>query len=166
MSKSPARFDQDKLNFINSHYINICDDNRLFDLVMSFWNGNSDNVFIDKAKKAIQLFKLRCNTLVEIANMLDLLVKKSDLDEKSAQIVSLHGSLISDLKSVLETIVDWNISSIKEAFQSLANVKGIKESIVMQCLRASIIGTFASPGIYDMIEILGKKDCVNRIVNA
>ncbi len=166
LSKSPARFDQDKLNFINSHYINICDDNRLFDLVMSFWNGNSDNVFIDKAKKAIQLFKLRCNTLVEIANMLDLLVKKSDLDEKSAQIVSLHGSLISDLKSVLETIVDWNISSIKEAFQSLANVKGIKESIVMQCLRASIIGTFASPGIYDMIEILGKEDCVNRIVNA
>ncbi len=165
LTKSPARFDQDKLDFINSHYINICDENRLFDLVMSIWNGITDEIFINKVKKAIPLFKVRCNTIVEISNMLNLLVKKSDLDEKSEQIISAHGSLISELKSVLEMIIDWNLNKIKEAFQLFASVKGIKESIIMQCLRASVIGTFASPGIYDMIEILGKEDCIKRIIN-
>jgi glutamyl-tRNA synthetase len=166
LSKSPARFDQDKLNFINSHYINICDENRLLNLVLDVWTGIKDEIFIIKVKKSIPLLKVRCNTIVEISDMLNLLVKKSDLDEKSQQIVSLHGSLIVELKSVLEKIVDWDLNNIKEAFQLFANAQGIKESIIMQCLRASIIGTFASPGIYDMIEILGKEDCINRIINA
>lgn len=166
ISKSPARFDQDKLNFINSHYIVVCDEGRLFDLVIGFWEGRKDDEFIKKAKKAIPLFKTRCNTLVEISNMLHLLVSKSELDEKSTQIMTSHASLVSELRSVLKGIEGWNLNHIKKSFVVFAEERGIKESLVMQCLRASVIGTFASPGVYDMIEILGKDDCIKRISNA
>jgi glutamyl-tRNA synthetase len=166
ISKAPAKFDQDRLNFINSHYIVACEEKRLFNLVMGFWQGRKDDKFIEKARKAVPLFKTRGNTLIEVSNMLHLLENKSELDEKSTQIISSQGHLIAELKIVLENINDWNLSDIKTAFQAFAERKGIKESIVMQCLRASVIGTFASPGIYDMMGILGKEDCLKRILNA
>lgn len=166
ISKAPARFDHDKLNFINSHYLSLCDKERLFNLVMGFWKGNRDEKFLERAKKAVPLFKTRCNTLVEIANMLQLLVEKSEIDEKSAQIITSQGTLVNELKIILEEIDSWDLNAIKTSFKDFAEKKRIKESLIMQCLRASIIGTFASPGIYDMIEILGKDDCIKRISNA
>ena len=166
ISKAPARFDQDKLNFINSHYMAVCEQDRLFKLVMDFWQGRKDDEFIEKTCKAIPLFKTRCSTLVEISNMLELIVNKSKLDDKSAQIVISQSHLIEDLKIVLENINDWSLSTIKSSFQDFAKGQGIKENIIMQSLRASIIGTFASPGIYDMMEILGKQDCIKRMSNA
>jgi glutamyl-tRNA synthetase len=166
ISKAPARFDQDKLNFINSHYIVACEEKRLFNLVMGFWQGRKDDEFIEKARKAVPLFKTRCNTIVEISNMLHLLEKKSDLDEKSAQITASQKHLIEEIRIILENINDWNLNGIKTSLQAFAERNSIKESLVMQCLRASVIGTFASPGVYDMMEILGKDDCLNRISNA
>jgi len=163
ISKSPARFDIDKLNFINSHYINSLDENKLFDLVLGFWKGVTDQDFLSKVRQALPLFKVRGNTLVEIADMLNLLVKKSPLDSKSAEIVAKHMDLIIELKGVIASIDIWTIDGIKATFKSFCEKNSIKDSLVMQCLRASIIGTFASPGIYDMMEILGKNNCINRI---
>ncbi len=163
ISKSPARFDRDKLNFINAHYINLLDEKKLFQLVLSFWSGQRDDEFLSKARRAIGLFKVRCNTLVEIAEMFNLLVKKVDLDEKSQQLVITEGSLIRQLKDVILSVELWDFENIKAAFKVFAQSNAIKDSLIMQCLRASIIGTFASPGIYDMMEILGKDNCVKRI---
>ena len=163
ISKSPARFDINKLNFINAHYINQIDEDRLFELVMNFWHGSRDEEFLSKARRAIGLFKVRCNTLVEIAQMFNLLVKKSDLDEKSIQIISSYNYLMPQLKDVMLSIKIWNLENIKLAFKSFAEENALKDSLVMQCLRASIIGTFTSPGIYDMMEILGKDNSIRRI---
>lgn len=163
ISKSAARFDQDKLNFINSHYINSLDDGKLFELTLEFWHGQKDDCFLSMARRAIGLFKVRCNTLVEVAYMFNLLVRKSDLDDKSTQIVSSYSSLIAQLKSVIVAVDVWNLENIKSAFKSFAEENSIKDSLIMQCLRASIVGTFASPGIYDMMEILGKDNCIKRI---
>jgi glutamyl-tRNA synthetase len=163
ISRAPAKFDQDKLNFINSHYLNIIDEERLFELVMDFWNGPRDVELLSKARRAIGLFKVRCNTLVEVAQMFNLLVRKSDLDEQSRQLLSSYGHVIPQLKSVIMSIEMWTFDNIKAAFKSFASVSGLKDSIVMQCLRAFIMGTFASPGIYQMMEILGKDNSIKRI---
>jgi glutamyl-tRNA synthetase len=163
LSKSPAKFDNDKLNFINSHYINSLNDSKLFELVMDFWNGPKDQEFLAAARKAVPLFKVRCNTLLEIAEMLNLLLRKATLDDKSREIIAKHIDLIMELKAVIASIDIWSIESIKAAFKDFCEKNNIKDSLVMQSLRASIIGTFASPGIYDMMEILGKNNCIKRI---
>jgi len=163
ISKAPSRFDLDKLNFINAHYINIIDEDRLFNLVMNFWHGSRDEALLSKARSAICLFKVRCTTLVEIAQMFNLLVKKSNLDEKSNQIISSYGHLIPQLGNVIMSIEVWQLENIKGAFQDFAKENNMKDSLIMQCLRASIIGTFTSPGIYDMMVVLGKDNCIKRI---
>ncbi len=163
ISKSPAKFDRDKLNFINSHYINSLEDGKLFHLVLNFWSGQRDDEFLAKARKAICLFKARCHTLIEVAKMFNLLVKKADLDEKSQQIVTTEGALIKQLRDVILSIELWNLNNIKSVFKAFAQANSMQDSLVMQCLRASVIGTFTSPGIYDMMEILGKEDCIKRI---
>jgi glutamyl-tRNA synthetase len=130
---------------------------------MDFWNGPRDVELLSKARRAIGLFKVRCNTLVEVAQMFNLLVRKSDLDEQSRQLLSSYGHVIPQLKSVIMSIEMWTFDNIKAAFKSFASVSGLKDSIVMQCLRAFIMGTFASPGIYQMMEILGKDNSIKRI---
>lgn len=163
ISRAPARFDKDKLNSINGHYLNIMDEEKLFKLVIDFWDGPRDEEFLSKARSAISLFKVRCNTLVEIAKMFNLLVTKSALDQKSAEIISNYGDLIMQLKDVIISVKIWNLENIKAAFKTFGEEKTLKDSLVMQCLRASIIGTFASPGIYDMMVILGQNNSIKRI---
>lgn len=163
LSKSPSKFDQDKLDFLNAYYMNKCHEDHLFELALNFWQGDKSNDFLAKARKAITLFKQRCKTVVEIANMFNLLVAKSELDGKSREVLADHKDLIKKLKSLLTEIDTWQSESIKLKFHDFALRNNMKDSIIMQCLRAAIIGTFASPGIYDMMEILGKYDCVKRI---
>lgn len=165
LSKSPSRFNIEKLNFINAHYIQMRNEDELFELVMHFWHGITTDEFIAKARKGMHLFKKRCSTLVELANMLNLLIAKSELDAKSLEIMNTQRELISSLKNIIMSIQDWNLNDIKSAFKEFAASNQMKESLVMQCLRAFIIGTFTSPGIYEMMEIIGKEDCINRITN-
>lgn len=166
VSKSPARFDLNKLNFINAHYIQNYDEDELFELAIEFWHGITTDEFMSKARRAITLFKVRCNTLVEIANMFSLLIEKSPLDEKSQQILTAHCTLLDELKQYMHSIEDWTLNGLKQAFSCFAQQMNMKENIIMQCLRAGILGTFTSPGIYDMMVILSKQDCMKRISDA
>ncbi len=176
ISKAPAKFDLDKLNYINAHYINAIDDDRLFDMLMPFWYDESckypdkekyiSKEFLQKIKLSIPLFKTRCNTLIDMVRMCSILVGRCDpLDHKSHEMMlsQLNLSLLIGLQDELCNITAWNVISIKEICKNFAIINNIKEALVMQCLRAAVIGTFKSPGIYEMMSILDKDDCMNRI---
>jgi glutamyl-tRNA synthetase len=63
-------------------------------------------------------------------------------------------------------IEDFNQRAIEETFKDLSILKGTKLAKLAQPVRVSLTGTTVSPGIYEVIEVLGKKRIINRLNKA
>ncbi len=154
VGKSPARFDYDKLLHINAHYLRQMADADLYALVKDKVNG-------EKIEAGVALIKNRVNTILELAEGLKIFNEKhSPLDEKSQEILkNLSAETVVKIKDMIQVQTDWSKDALSHAFAPL----GEKPAFAMQALRALLVGTFASPGIYDVMSILGKEECLRRL---
>lgn len=172
IGKSPAKFDIDKLNFINSHYIKDSDNNHLLLKTMPYLkNYNIDNIISQKILKGMDSLKLRAHTLKELADQALIYIKIiSPMDVKSQEIISkIDADYTNNILHIFKNLTDYNQISLREAFENFATEKNLKIAFIMQSLRALLLGTFASPNIFEVIEILGKDECITRlktIINA
>ena len=166
INKSPARFDIDKLNFINQHYIKLLDDKVIFEKIIKkidpiLLNKN----VLEKIKKSIPLIKLRGQTINDLVNLANIFISYShSIDEQSQKILKLKESkeVLEKLVIVIEKIENWDSETLKNECQGLAKRLKIKPPIIMKILRAAVLGTFNSPPIYQTLEILSQKEVVNR----
>ncbi|WHQ47143.1 MAG: glutamate--tRNA ligase [Candidatus Midichloria sp.] len=160
LNEAPARFDYEKLNFLNAHYISKKSDADLIKLLKF-----DSEIGQKKVEKAISDLKIRVNTLVELQELADLYSKKKDpMDNKSQEIInSLDKSILIDIKGALEELINWETVEIKRALEELATKSNLSNGKMMQIMRASVVGSFRGPGIYKTMAILGKEEVMNRI---
>lgn len=167
VGKSPARFDIDKLNFINAHYMRTLTNEILFEKMQEFLTVPCQPQHRDRIIKGMDGLKLRANTLVELAEAAQIYVaKRSKLDEKSQEVLAAGGKeLLTELTFHLEACPDseWNKDKLHDIGTAFAATKSIKPALIMQNLRAGVVGTFAAPGIFEVMEILGKEEVIHRI---
>ncbi len=175
IGKSAARFDFAKLENLNGHYIRHTPDAELLDHWLAFLphiEGGSerlvriDNAMNTKLLKAMPGLKERAKTLVELnASAAYLFVKRPlAMDDKARQILVDGGKAeLSDLATVLGGVADWTASSLETAVKAKAEASGIKLSKYAQPLRAALTGTSTSPGIFDVLEVLGREESLARI---
>ncbi len=169
--KSPARFDYDKLNFLNAHYMKEADDARLLALTEPFFKEPLSDVVRTRLIAAMPELKTRSPTLAALALDADLYVKNAPfpMDEKAQKILSGEGAheAIAALIEKFEVISDFNKLSIEQACRDLADALcGGKLGKVMMPLRAALTGTDKSPGISNAAEILGKEETLKRLKGA
>jgi glutamyl-tRNA synthetase len=167
VGKSSARFDIEKLNFINAHYMRLKSDRELFELVEPNLADKSP-IVLERVKKGITGLKTRAHTLVELAELAKIYIAKStDLDDKSKEVLSSFGSkLLPDLITLFSAATEWNKDSIQNSCNEFATTKQLKASQIMQTLRVTVLGTLAGPSIYEVIEILGKEETLARMGHA
>jgi glutamyl-tRNA synthetase len=163
LSKAPARFDKPKLDFFNHHYIQGYSDDKILELLLKLWPEGEK--YQEKILQGLPLFKVRASSLLEIQSLAELLIEPSDSDERSQKILSENKGLGEKLALALEALPSLNPIEIKNYFKNWADKEGLKESLIMQFLRASILRTFASPGIYEMIALLGKDESLQRLTS-
>jgi glutamyl-tRNA synthetase len=163
LSKSPAKFDKAKLDFFNHHYLQTYPDQKLLQLILEIWPDGEK--YQEKILQGLPLFKLRSNSILDLIELAKLIVEPSAFDEKSQKLVVENKAMLEKLALALEALPYKDFPEIKSYFQSFAEREGVKESLIMQLLRASILRTFASPGIYEMIALLGKEESVARILS-
>ncbi len=167
INRSPARFDIDKLNFINQHYIKSLNDTVIYEeLIKKIDPTLLNNNTLEKIKKSIPLIKSRgqtINNLVDLANI--FISYSSPTDEQSQKILALKESkeILEKLLMIIEKIENWGSETLKNECQALAKILKIKSPIIMKTLRAGALGTFNSPPIYQTLEILSKEEVVNRM---
>ncbi|MFI4984273.1 MAG: glutamate--tRNA ligase [Rickettsiales bacterium] len=161
IGKSPARFDIDKLNHINAHYLRSTDHHQLAQAVVELLGVPLK--FTDIISRGMDGIKTRSNTLNELAENAKIYIGKVPLDQKSKEVLEKEKTLLPDLKNCLLGISNWTKDSIHAACDELATAKGIKPSVFMQLLRAAVVGTFSSPAIYDVLEVLGKDETLLRM---
>jgi glutamyl-tRNA synthetase len=175
VGKSPARFDFAKLENLNGHYIRHTPDDVLLQHFLDFLphveGGREISAAIDmdmKAKllKAMPGLKERAKTLVELMNGTRFLFAARPLvmDEKASQILADGGrDALKGLLPVLQAVSTWSAHDIESSVKTYAEASGLKLGKLAQPLRAALTGTNVSPGIFDVLEVLGREDALSRI---
>ena len=119
-----------------------------------------------KLLRAMPGLKERAKTLVELMKSTGFLFAKRPLgmDDKAAQILKDGGSeAIAGLIPVLEAVEDWTALALEEAVKAHAEAQGLKLGKLAQPLRAALTGTSTSPGIFDVLEVLGREEAMGRL---
>lgn len=165
IGKSPARFDLDKLNFINAHYMRELSDSMLMIELQPFLEHGISEQSLDMIKRGLPGLKLRANTLKELAHAALIYVRKQEnMDEKSQEIMAkLDAELKRQIIQGFDAVKDWTKEGLHDYYEQLAQQNNLKLPAIMQPLRALLLGTFAAPGIFEVMEVLGRDECKKRV---
>ncbi|KAB2699824.1 glutamate--tRNA ligase [Ochrobactrum sp. Kaboul] len=175
INKGAARFDFQKLEAINGLYMRGSDDKTLFDALVAVLpeiEGGKELAAALDDKRSAQLLaamsglKDRAKTLVELADGAKFIfaARPLDLDEKAASLLNEEGRAV--LKSVLpdlEAAGDWTIESLDAVVRAHAEKTGLKLGKIAQPLRAALTGRATSPGVFDVLFVLGREESLGRI---
>jgi glutamyl-tRNA synthetase len=173
VGKSAARFDFDKLNNLNGHYIRQADDTRLTDLVVPRLEASGlavDATGRARVLAAMPLLKPRARTLIELAEGAAFLVRPRPLpitpqaDKLLGDEARQH---LSALREALETLApeQWQAAQLEQAVQDFVAARNLRLKDIAQPLRAALTGSHASPGIFDVLAVLGREESLARIAD-
>jgi glutamyl-tRNA synthetase len=175
IGKSAARFDFAKLENLNGHYIRQTADDVLLKHFMAFLphveRGSEMLAALDtgmqaKLLKAMPGLKERAKTLVELKTSVAYLFAQRPLamDEKAKALLDHEGkAALSGVRSVLMSAPNWAGAELEAAVKAHAETAGLKLGKLAQPLRAALTGTSTSPGIFDVLEVLGRDEALARI---
>ena len=175
INKGAARFDFQKLEAINGVYMRASDDKALYDALIAVLpeiEGGKEIADALDDKRSAQLLaampglKDRAKTLVELADSSKFIfaARPLDLDEKAASLLNDEGRAV--LKSVLpdlEAAGEWTVESLDGVVRTHAEKTGLKLGKIAQPLRASLTGRATSPGVFDVLFVLGREESLGRI---
>jgi glutamyl-tRNA synthetase len=166
VGKSPSRFDFKKLENLNGHYIREADDARLADLIAPKL-GISDNQK-PLLVQAMPELKARAHTLNQLADGARFLFDQRPLpvDEAAAALLTDDARpLLASAHKQLAALAEWDAGSLEAAIREVAEGSGVKLGTIAQPLRAALTGRTTSPGIFDVLALLGRDESLARIAD-
>jgi glutamyl-tRNA synthetase len=168
VGRSPSRFDFTKLDNLNGHYIREADDARLATDVAERL-GVTDAAVIDRLRRGMAGLKARAKTLKELAEnaMIYVTVRPLPMAEKAAALLTPEAkALLGKLSATLPGDNDWTSASLEAAVRQFSEQEKVKLGQIAQPLRAALTGSTTSPGIFEVMEILGRSECLGRLADA
>lgn len=163
VGKSPSRFDIKKLQNLNGHYIREADDARLASLVAPRIGAEVDEKLLTLA---MPVLKLRAKNLNELAEGAAFLFTKRPLDisEKALALLDDESrARLGELSTRLARENHWTIEALEATTKAYAEELELGLGKLAQPLRAALTGTTTSPGIFDVLVLLGRDESLARI---
>ncbi|HTV33071.1 MAG TPA: glutamate--tRNA ligase [Methylocella sp.] len=175
VGRSPARFDFVKLENMNGHYIRA---SRNEDLVAALVEtlphlpggeavqGQFDEAMRVKLTAAMPGLKERAKTLIELLDGAQFLFAERPLklDTKAAGILDAGGRIhIAGLIPRFSALAPWRAENLEAAVRDYASETQVRLGDVAQPLRAALTGRTVSPGIFDVLEVLGREESLARL---
>jgi glutamyl-tRNA synthetase len=166
VGKSPSRFDFKKLENLNGHYVREADDERLAELIAPRLGLSSEQKAL--LAKAMPELKPRANTLLQLADGAQFLFanRPLDLDEAAASLLTPEArELLRRTNEKLVALANWDVPSLEAAIREVAEEGDVKLGKLAQPLRAALTGRTTSPGIFDVLALLGRDESLARIAD-
>ena len=170
VGRSAARFDFGKLTSLNSHYLKKTDDEQLISLIMPIINkmlhGNVADGNYERLKQGMPGLKNRAKNIVELAENALFYVhcRPILIDDNAAKILDSSSIAVLDkLRQMLAKTTDWSYSSLEDTINKFAQETDIKLGKIAQPLRAALTGKTISPGVFEVLTVLGKDQSLGRI---
>jgi len=172
VGRGAARFDQAKLDSINAHYIREAADARLLGLIAERLESEFARALApherERLARALPGLKPRAKTIVELADKAQFYVAPRPIQPAPDAAKLLTGEarqLLGQLAADLDRS-EWQAGAIEQKLRDFAGGKNIKLGAVAQPLRAALTGSLASPGIFEVMEVLGRDESLARITDA
>jgi glutamyl-tRNA synthetase len=177
IGRSPARFDFAKLESLNGHYIRQSADADLLAAIEALLPHIADGAAL-AAKltpqrrrqwlAAMPSLKERAKTLLDLIDGAHFLfaVRPIALDDKAAALLTPEAKvLLGEVVRDFVGIEPWTAEATEQVVRSFAERKGLKLGAVAQPLRAALTGRTTSPGIFEVLVVLGKDESLGRIAD-
>ena len=173
VGKAAARFDMDRLTSLNGHYIREAEDDRLVELILPGLENELgetvDEVARQRLLHGIPSLKMRAKNTLELVENAVFYVRKRplSLNPKAAKILDAEGrGMIEHIRPHLAQLEDWSQEGIETAAREVAEAADAKLGAVAQPLRAALTGSNVSPGIFEVMEVLGQDETLGRLDDA
>jgi glutamyl-tRNA synthetase len=175
IGKSAARFDFAKLENLNGHYIRHADDQslvKMFEEVLPYVPSGTALAakLNDKTRaqllQAMPSLKERAKTLIELIDSSYYIFadRPLEIDAKAAALLTPENRLlIGRLRVALWEVKNWTAEETETAMRAFADQNGLKFGAVAQPLRAALTGRATSPGIFDVLAVLGRDESLVRL---
>jgi glutamyl-tRNA synthetase len=162
VGKSPSRFDMAKLDNLNGHYIREADDTRLVSLIMPEATPAQKAVLL----KGMAGLKARAKTIKELSENAAFFIapRPLALNDKAKEILDKGGrEVIRALLPKIEELKDFGHEAIQQLCKDYADAAGQKLGNIAQPLRAALSGSNVSPGVFEVMEVLGREETIGRL---
>ncbi|WP_395623026.1 glutamate--tRNA ligase [Sphingomonas daechungensis] len=163
VGKSPSRFDFKKLENLNGHYIREAEDGRLAELVapkLGLDNGQRELLL-----RAMPELKARAHDLNQLAEASKFLFASRPLqfDEAASVLLTPESRVLLSHAYKALAGVEWNHDALEQSVREVADAQDLKLGKLAQPLRAALTGRTTSPGIFNVLALLGKSESLARI---
>ncbi|WP_422036037.1 glutamate--tRNA ligase [Reyranella sp.] len=172
VGRSASRFDMAKLTNLNAHYLRETPDAELLPLVLPRIEeklGTVDAAGRERIVRGLSGVKQRARTLIELADSLAFYARAGAppiADDKARALLTPDArAVMAKLAPALEPQAsDWSEKALEEAVREFAEANGLKLGQVAQPLRVALTGSTASPGIFEVLAVLGPAESKVRLL--
>ena len=177
IGRSPARFDVAKLESLNGHYIRLSPDLELLAAIEKLLPYIPDGPALaarltpqlkDQWLAAMPSLKERAKTLLDLIDGARFLLSDRPiaLDDKAAALLTPDArSLLAGIAAELAGVEPWTAEATEQVVRTFAEKTGAKLGAIAQPMRAALTGRTTSPGIFEVLTVLGKAESLARVAD-
>jgi glutamyl-tRNA synthetase len=172
VGRSPARFDVAKLTSLNAHYLRERPDVDLVELIeprLAATGLTLDAKGRRRLLGGMAGLKQRARTVVDLAEAAAFYVRPRPvpIEEKAQRLLDGPArAAIAAIAQPLAAVEDWQDEALENVCRAQASVLGIGFGRLAQPLRVALTGSTVSPGIFEIMRVLGRSEVLARIEDA
>jgi glutamyl-tRNA synthetase len=172
VGRGAARFDMARLTSLNAHYLRQTDDATLVELIaprLEALGLRIDESGRARLEAAMAGLKPRATTLVDLAERARFYVapRPIALDPDAAKLLDQPArNRLAALRESLRNLAGWDAAGLEATVRAQAEAAGVKLGQLAQPLRAALTGSSASPGIFEVMAVLGREEVLARLGDA
>lgn len=173
LNKGASRFDFVKLSNLNGHYIREADPERLYEIMVetaSEVGRNADYAGLvssrDTVLSALPELQPRAKTVLELIDLAQFIyaARPLEIEEKAAVLLTPEAlKHLVELQKLLSGVQEWTMPAIDAAVRDYAEQAGLKLGKIAQPLRAALTGRTVSPGVFEVMALIGRDESLARL---
>jgi glutamyl-tRNA synthetase len=165
VSKNPARFDVEKLEWMNNHDIQRLDEDDLAARCLHFLSRAGLSPDLELLRRAMPHVKERMNRLTQCVDLLRFLFTDDIVpDEKARKVLGgAPPGYLASVADALAALEPWSAEAIERRLDEIAGAAGLSRTKAFQPVRAAVTGSTVSPPLDASLDLLGRERAVTRL---
>jgi glutamyl-tRNA synthetase len=166
LGKSPARLDFDKMKNLNSVYLRAKSDDELVNIIIEQSEIPISNESKANILTAVESLRPRIQLITDLVNLAKIYIIDNEIEitlEALEVINQAPASLIKKIIDSIDSITDFNKDTIKQTLEEVAKSNDMKLGEMMKYVRCYLTGSINSPGVFEIIAIIGKYHTLKRL---
>lgn len=169
VNKGGAVFNREKLDWMNSEYLRKMSPAEIADLVFPLVEERGYSVSPDYLVQVVRLMQERAHTLWDFVDFASYFyAPPTEFDEKykSKHWTEASKELIRGVLPKLEAVDVWNVSVLETVIRAYSERHGVSAGKMIHPLRLAVTGRGMGPGLFELLEVIGQKECMSRVETA